>query len=130
MATKLDLASKLTRFYNLKNIGTIRLNGTNIWSDTITVPKDCTVLVMFNSPYNHQTKVDGNYFGWGYLKLCQNNNLIIQPIFEGARKYSTNIGLTAILNCSAGDVIKIEIDPQNNPEAFYLENTVFFAGEI
>ena len=130
MATKLDLASKFTRFYELKNIGNITINGTNVWSDTITVTKDCTVLVMFNSPYNHQTEDDGYYFGWGYLRLYQNNNLIIQPIFEGARKYSTNIGLTAILNCSAGDVIKVEIAPQKNPEAFYLENTVFFVGEI
>lgn len=130
MATKLDLASKLTRFYELKNIGTIRINGTNIWNDTITVPKDCTVLVMFNSPYNYQTSIDLNVFGWGYLRLYQNNNLIIEPIFEGARKMATNIGLTAVLNCSAGDVIKIEIAPQNNPEAFLLESTVFFAGEI
>lgn len=130
MATKLDLASKLTRFYELKNIGSFRLNGTNVWSDTITVTKDCTVLVMFNSPYNYQTVVDGNYFGWGYLRLYQNNNLIIQPIFEGDRKFSTNIGLTAVLNCSANDVIKIEIAPQNNPEAFYIGNTVFFVGEI
>lgn len=130
MATKIDLASKLTRFYNLKNIGSISIPGTNTWSDSITVPKDCTVLVMFNSPFNYQTVVEENVYGWGYLRLYQNNNLIIQPIFEGARKMSTNIGLTAILNCSAGDVVKIEIAPQSNPKAFYLANTVFLVGEI
>jgi len=130
MATKLDLASKFTRFYELKNIGNITINGTNVWSDTITVPKDCAVLVMFNSPDSSQTVIDGNYFGWGYLRLYQNNNLIIRPIFEGARKFGTNIGLTAVLNCSAGDVIKIEIAPQNNPESWVISNTVFFAGEI
>lgn len=130
MATKLDLASKLTRFYELKNIGNINIYGTNIWSDTITVPKDCTVLVMFNSPANYQTIVDGNYFGWGFLRLYKNNELVIQPPFEGARKMYTNIGLTAVLNCSAGDVIKIEIAPQNNPEAFVLYNTVFLVSEI
>lgn len=130
MATKIDLASKLTRFYELKDIGTIRINGTNVWSNTITVPKSCTVLVMFNIPENYQTIVDGNYFGWGYLKLYKNEELIIRPIFEGARKNSTNIGLTAVLNCSAGDVIKVEIAPQNNPEAFLLYNTVFLVGEI
>jgi len=130
MATKLDLASKFTRFYELKNIGQFNISGTNVWSDTITVTKDCAVLVMFNSPYNYQTEVGGNYFGWGYLRLYQNNNLIIQPIFEGERKMSTNIGLTAILNCSAGDVIKVEIAPQNNPEAWLISNTVFFVGEI
>ena len=130
MATKLDLASKLTRFYELKNIGQFNISGTNVWSDTITVPKDCTVLVMFNSPVNSQTTNEGNYFGWGYLRLYQNNNLIIQPIFEGTRKMSTNIGLTAILNCSAGDVIKVEIAPQSNPESWVISNTVFFVGEV
>lgn len=130
MATKIDLASKFTRFYELKNIGIISISGTNVWSDTITVTKACTVLVMFNTPYNHQTVYDGNYFGWGYLRLYQNNNLIIQPVFEGARKRSTNIGLTAVLNCSANDVIKVEIAPQNNPETFVFSNTVFFVGEI
>ena len=130
MATKLDLASKLTRFYVAKNIGQINIVGTNVWSDSITVPKDCTVLVMFNSPWNYQAIVNGYQFGWGYLRLYQNNNLIIQPIFEGARKMATNIGLTAVLNCSAGDVVKIEIAPQNNPEAFILTNTAFCVGEI
>lgn len=130
MATKIDLASKFTTFYNLKNIGRFTLSGTNVWSDTITVTKDCTVLVMFNSPFNYQTIYDGNCFGWGYLRLYQNNNLIIQPVFEGARKMSTNIGLTAVLNCSAGDVIKIEIAPQNNPQSWVISNTVFFVGEI
>lgn len=130
MTTKLDLASKLTNFYELKNIGNIVVNGLNIWSDTITVPKDCTVLVMFNSPENYQAVVDGNYYGWGYLRLYKNNELVIRPIFEGARKHSTNIGLTAVLNCSANDVIKIEIAPQNNPQNFYLKNTVFLVSEI
>lgn len=128
MATKLDLASKLTRFYELKNIGQLSLSGTNVWSDTITITKDCTVLVMFNSPYNGQ--IVGNYFGWGYLRLYQNNNLIIRPIFEGTWNTSTNIGLTAVLNCSANDVIKVEIAPQNNPGSFVLTNTVFFVSEI
>lgn len=130
MATKLDLASKLTRFYVVKNIGQLILSGINVWSDSITVPKDCTVLVMFNSPWNYQTLMGGNQFGWGYLRLYQNNNLIIQPIFDGARKMATNIGLTAVLNCSAGDVVKIEIAPQYNPEAFCLTNTAFCVGEI
>lgn len=130
MSTKLDLASKLTRFYELKNIGNINVSGLNTWSDTITVPKDCVVLVMFNSPFNYQTAEDGNYFGWGYLRLYKNNELVIQPIFEGQRKISTNIGLTAVLNCSAGDVIKIEIEPRNNPENFALSNTVFLVSEI
>lgn len=130
MATKLDLASKLTRFYELKNIGKINIYGSNIWSDTITVPKDCVVLVMFNSPENYQSSVDGNYFGWGSLRLYKNNEIVIRPVFEGARKKSTNIGLTAVLNCSAGDVIKIEIAPQDNPQNFYLKNTVFLVSEI
>lgn len=130
MATKLDLASKLTNFSVVKNIGDLVLNGLNGWSDTITVPKGCTVLVMFNSPENFQAAVEGNYFGWGYLRLYKNNELVIQPVFEGARKLATNIGLTAVLNCSAGDVIKIEIAPQNNPQTFYLKNTVFLASEI
>lgn len=130
MATKLDLASKLTSFYELKNLSSFKLTGTNIWSDTITVPKDCTVLVMFNAPDNYQTAYDGAYYGWGYLKLYKNNELVIQPIFEGTRKMATNIGLTAVLNCSANDVIKIEIAPQNNPEDFYLKNPVFLVSEI
>ena len=130
MSTKLDLASKLTRFSVVKNIGNFSVSGLNIWRDTITVPKDCTVLVMFNVPYNYQTYRDGNYFGWGYLRLYKNNELVIQPIFEGQRKMSTNIGLTAVLNCSAGDAIKIEIAPQNNPESFALFNTVFLVSEI
>ena len=130
MSTKLDLASKLTRFSVVKNIGNFSVSGLNIWRDTITVPKDCTVLVMFNVPYNYQTYIDGNYFGWGYLRLYKNNELVIQPIFEGQRKMSTNIGLTAVLNCSAGDAIKIEIAPQNNPESFALFNTVFLVSEI
>lgn len=130
MATKLDLASKLTRFYELKNIGNFSVTGLNTWSDTITVPKDCTVLVMFNVPYNYQTFYDVNYFGWGFLRLYKNNELVIQPVFEGQRKMSINIGLTAVLNCSAGDVIKIEIAPQNNPESFALFNTVFLVSEI
>lgn len=130
MATKLDLASKLTNFSVVKNTGTIRVNGLNIWSDTITVPKDCTVLVMFNAPFNHQTVVDGSYFGWGYLKLFKNNELVIRPIFEGQRKISTNIGLMAVLNCSANDVIKIEIEPRSNPETIELKNTVFLVSEI
>lgn len=130
MSTKLDLASKLTRFSEIKNIGNFSVSGLNTWSDTITVPKDCTVLVMFNVPFNYQTFVEGNYFGWGHLKLYKNNELVIQPVFEGARKMSTNIGLTAVLNCSAGDVIKIEIEPRNNPESFALFNTVFLVSEI
>lgn len=130
MSTKLDLASKLTRFSEIKNIGNFSIPGLNTWSDTITVPKDCVVLVMFNSPENYQAIVEGNYFGWGYLKLYKNNELVIRPIFEGARKNSTNIGLTAVLNCSAGDVIKIEIEPRNNPQNFYLKNTVFLVSEI
>ena len=130
MATKLDLASKLTNFSVIKNLGNINVSGLNTWSDTITVPKDCVVLVMFNSPENYQAIVEGNYFGWGYLRLYKNNELVIQPVFEGARKNSTNIGLTAVLNCSAGDVIKIEIAPQNNPQNFYLKNTVFLVSEI
>ena len=130
MSTKLDLASKLTRFFELRNIGNLVLNGLNIWSDTITVPKDCVVLVMFNSPENYQSVVEGNYFGWGFLKLYKNNELVIQPVFEGQRKKSTNIGLTAVLNCSAGDVIKIEIEPRNNPQTFNLKSTVFLVSEI
>lgn len=130
MSTKLDLASKLTNFSEIKYLPNFSISGLNIWSDTITVPKDCTVLVMFNVPFNYQTFNDGNYFGWGYLRLYKNNELVIQPIFEGARKMSTNIGLTAVLNCSAGDVIKIEITPQNNPESFALFNPVFLVSEI
>lgn len=130
MPTKLDLASKLTNFSVVKNIGDLVLNGLNGWSDTITVPKDCVVLVMFNVPFNYQDVVEDNYFGWGYLRLYKNNELVIQPVFEGARKLATNIGLTAVLNCSAGDVIKIEIAPQNNPQNFCLKNTVFLVSEI
>lgn len=130
MATKLDLASKLTTFYEYKDYGNVLISGTNIWSDTITVTKDCTVLVMFNAPDNYQAVVDGNYYGWGYLKLYQNNELVIRPIFEGTRKLATNIGLMAVLNCSANDVIKIEIAPQNNPQDFFLRKPSFVVSEI
>lgn len=129
MATQFDLASKLTNYKAVQTFDTFTLDGST-WSTSATVPKNCVVLVMFNIPFNSQTIYEGNYFGWGYLRLWQNGELIMQPIFEGARKADTNIGLTALLNCNAGDVIKIEIVPQNQPESWYLRGTTFFIGEV
>lgn len=129
MATQFDLTSKLTNYQEVQTFDSLTLGGST-WSTSATVPKDCVVLVMFNVPFNYQTVVDGNYFGWGYVRLWQNGELIMQPIFEGARKMSTNIGLTALLNCNAGDVIKIEVVPANQPESWLFRGTTFFIGEI
>ena len=129
MATQFDLASKLTNYREVQTFEPFSMSGST-WATSATVPKDCIVLVMFNVPFNIQNNVEGYYFGWGYVRLWQNNELIMQPVFEGARKLDTNIGLTAILNCSAGDVIKVEIVEGSQPGSWYLRGTTFFVGEV